>query len=79
MDSIALVQDDDRRKIVVSGSHGGLLGGIANDGILEPDAFAAGVGFRDGVQEHLKRHGGAGQVECGKHGQHRRQIIVQVG
>lgn len=41
VDSIALVQDDDRRKIVVSGSHGGLLGGSANDGILAPDVFAA--------------------------------------
>jgi len=41
LDSIALAGDDDRRKILVSGSHGGLLGGAADDGILDVDAFAA--------------------------------------
>lgn len=41
VDSIALVQPEDRRKIIVSGSHGALLGGVADDGILAPDVFAA--------------------------------------
>ncbi len=41
MDSITLVQASDRRSIVVSGTHGALLGGRADDGILGVDVFAA--------------------------------------
>jgi hypothetical protein len=41
LDSAALARDEDRRAIVVTGSHGGLLGGHANDGILDVDVFAA--------------------------------------
>lgn len=41
MDSVALVEDADRRKIVVTGSHGGLLGGRDDDGVLGVDVFAA--------------------------------------
>src|SRR5688572_6611189 len=41
MDSAALVEASDRRKIVVTGSHGGLLGGRADDGVLAVDVFAA--------------------------------------
>jgi hypothetical protein len=41
LDSISLAQAGDRRKVLVTGSHGGLLGGAADDGILEVDAFAA--------------------------------------
>ena len=41
MDSVALVEASDRRKIVVTGSHGGLLGGRADDGVLAVDVFAA--------------------------------------
>ncbi len=40
MDSVALVDDTDRRRIVVTGSHGGLLGGAADDGVLAVDVFA---------------------------------------
>ena len=41
MDSVALVEADDRRKIVVTGSHGALLGGRQDDGVLGVDVFAA--------------------------------------
>ena len=41
MDSVALVEDTDRRRIVVTGSHAGLLGGAADDGVLAVDVFAA--------------------------------------
>lgn len=41
LDSISLVQPSDRRAIVVSGTHGGLLGGKADDGLLQVDVFAA--------------------------------------
>ena len=41
MDSAALVEDTDRRRIVVTGSHGGLLGGAADDGVLAVDVFCA--------------------------------------
>src|SRR5258706_660907 len=41
LDSVALAETGDRRKIVVTGSHGGLLGGTAHDGVLEGDLFAA--------------------------------------
>lgn len=41
LDSIALVRDDDRRAIVVTGSHGGLLGGRRDDGLVAIDVFAA--------------------------------------
>ena len=41
LDSIALAGEEDRRRILVTGSHGGLLGGAPDDGILEVDAFAA--------------------------------------
>jgi len=40
MDSVALVEDDDRRAIVVTGSHAGLLGGKPDD-LLDVDVFAA--------------------------------------
>ncbi len=40
MDSVSLVKPEDRRQIVVSGSHGGLLGGKP-DHILDVDVFAA--------------------------------------
>ena len=39
--SMPEVQGEDRRKILVSGSHAGLLGGSADDGVLGVDAFAA--------------------------------------
>jgi hypothetical protein len=41
MDSAALVEAADARKIVVTGSHGGLLGGRPDDGVLQVDVFAA--------------------------------------
>jgi hypothetical protein len=41
MDSVALVEAGDGRKIVVTGSHGGLLGGLEDDGVLEVEVFAA--------------------------------------
>lgn len=41
IDSMALARDDDRRAIVVTGSHGALLGGRADDGMLAVDVFAA--------------------------------------
>jgi hypothetical protein len=41
MDSVALVEASDARKVVVTGSHGGLLGGREDDGVLTVDVFAA--------------------------------------
>ena len=41
LDSVTLVRDEDRRAIVVTGSHGALLGGAADDGVLAVDVFAA--------------------------------------
>jgi hypothetical protein len=41
LDSISLARAEDSRKILVSGSHAGLLGGSADDGVLGVDAFAA--------------------------------------
>jgi hypothetical protein len=41
LDSIALARAEDSRKILVSGSHAGLLGGARDDGILAVDVFAA--------------------------------------
>ncbi len=41
IDSMGLARDEDRRAIVVTGSHGALLGGRADDGMLAVDVFAA--------------------------------------
>jgi hypothetical protein len=41
VDSVALVRAEDKRAVLVTGSHGGLLGGKPNDGILDVDVFAA--------------------------------------
>ena len=41
LDSVALARAEDRRCILVTGSHGALLGGRADDGILAVDVFAA--------------------------------------
>jgi len=41
LDSVALARAEDRRAVLVTGSHGGLLGGKPNDGILDVDVFAA--------------------------------------
>ena len=41
VDSITLVTPEDRRKVIVSGSHGGLLAGQKNDGVVGVDLFAA--------------------------------------
>ena len=41
LDSIALVKPEDRRAIAVTGSHGGLLAGQRNDGMVPVDIFAA--------------------------------------
>ena len=41
LDSVSLAREADRRAILVTGSHGALLGGRANDGILAADVFAA--------------------------------------
>jgi len=41
VDSVTLVRAEDRRAIVVSGSHGGLLGGRADDAVISVDVFAA--------------------------------------
>jgi hypothetical protein len=38
---MSLARDDDKRAVLVTGSHGGLLGGKANDGMLDMDLFAA--------------------------------------
>ena len=41
LDSVALARADDRRAVLVTGSHGGLLGGKRDDGLLAVDVFAA--------------------------------------
>jgi len=41
IDSASLARAEDRRAIVVTGSHGALLGGRADDGVLAIDVFAA--------------------------------------
>ena len=41
LDSITLVEPGDRRKVIVSGSHGGLLAGQKQDGVVALDLFAA--------------------------------------
>ena len=41
LDSMSLAREDDKRAVLVTGSHGGLLGGKANDGMLDMDVFAA--------------------------------------
>ena len=40
MDSASLVKTEHARSVVLCGSHGGLLGGKADDGILTADVFA---------------------------------------
>ena len=40
LDSVALARDDDRRTVLVTGSHAALLGGKAEDGVLPIDVFA---------------------------------------
>lgn len=46
LDSATLARPEDKRCIVVTGSHGGLLGGREDDGVLPMDLFAAF--FNDG-------------------------------
>ncbi len=41
LDSVSLALESDARKVVVTGSHGGLLGGSADDGVMAVDVFAA--------------------------------------
>jgi len=41
LDSITLVKPEDRRSVVVSGSHGALLAGQRSDGVMAVDLFAA--------------------------------------
>ena len=41
LDSISLVLPSDRRAVVLSGTHGALLGGKPDDGLLKVDVFAA--------------------------------------
>jgi hypothetical protein len=41
LDSIGLVRPEDRRAVIVSGSHGALLGKGRDDGLLAVDVFAA--------------------------------------
>lgn len=41
IDSMTLARDEDRRSILVTGSHGALLGGREDDGMLPVDVFAA--------------------------------------
>jgi hypothetical protein len=41
VDSVSLALPDDRRKVLVTGSHGALLGGASDDGVLDVDVFAA--------------------------------------
>lgn len=52
LDSITLVQPSDRRSIVISGTHGALLGGKADDGILKVDVFAAFFNDAGGGKDH---------------------------
>jgi hypothetical protein len=51
MDSVALAQPDDRRQILVTGSHGGLLGGKP-DHALDVDVFAAFFNDAGGGKEN---------------------------
>jgi len=51
LDSVALVEPGDRRQIVVTGSHGGLLGGKP-DHVLEVDVFAAFFNDAGGGKEN---------------------------
>lgn len=41
LDSVSLALESDARKVVVTGSHAGLLGGAADDGVLAMNVFAA--------------------------------------
>lgn len=41
LDSVALARAEDRRAILVTGSHGAMLGGREDDGLLGVDVFAA--------------------------------------
>ena len=41
LDSVTLARDEDRRAVIVTGSHGALLGGREDDGVLAVDVFAA--------------------------------------
>lgn len=41
LDSISLVRPDDKRAILVTGSHGGLLAGRRDDHVIDVDLFAA--------------------------------------
>lgn len=41
LDSVALARESDKRAILVTGSHGALLGGKPDDGVMAVDAFAA--------------------------------------
>lgn len=41
LDSATLAKAEDRRAVLVTGSHAGLLGGRADDRLLPPDVFAA--------------------------------------
>ncbi len=41
LDSAGLARKEDRRAVLVTGSHGGLLGGRSDDGMLAVDVFAA--------------------------------------
>ena len=41
LDSVALARAEDRRAVLVTGSHGALLGGRPDDGLLDMDVFAA--------------------------------------
>src|SRR4051794_40068730 len=41
LDSVTLAKPEDRRAVLVTGSHGGLLAGRADDGMVPPDVFAA--------------------------------------
>ncbi|HYC37784.1 MAG TPA: hypothetical protein VEC19_15255 [Usitatibacter sp.] len=41
LDSMSLLRGEDSRSVVVTGSHGGLLGGRADDGMVRQDVFAA--------------------------------------
>ena len=51
MDSVALMQPNDRRQIVVTGSHGGLLGS-KQDHALDVDVFAAFFNDAGGGKEN---------------------------
>ena len=41
LDSMSLARPEDRRAILVTGSHGALIGGKADDGMIAVDVFAA--------------------------------------